>query len=178
MASIIQKINAVRNVVFLIVSLLYLIAMGCDSMLTRHAPSKDSYIELYLKKIDKSQIIKIDYVYKGEIGGVFTVARVQFKSPVIIKAKLEEVNNKDINPTIDTYDPLNMSESDKLILKHQLTIVTDGKMPPWLDFPFNQKMRIITESFDGNIDKGKPRYDRKWYIDDKTNVVYFCGSWG
>ena len=141
-------------------------------MLSRPGPSEDGYIADYFEYFDGSQIGNLDFVYKGGIGGAVTAARAQFKGPVKIRDFMVDAKIKAGNVTVGTHDPTKMTEIEKQLFEHRWTVVTDGKMPSWLDFPFNRKTRTVREA-----SEGPPRREKEWYIDDEHNVVYFIGGW-
>jgi hypothetical protein len=151
---------------------------GCPRALERPSPSRDGFIADYLEYFDQSHLEKLDYEYKGAIGGAFTVGRAQFKGPVKLRDGLVEVRTKAGKFTVGTYDPTRMTEQEKWAFNHQWTLATDGKMPSWLDFPFNRKMRTLREASEGSTRDARPRYEKEWYIDDEKNVVYIQGNWG
>jgi hypothetical protein len=139
-------------------------------MLDRQPPSKDSYIAIYFEYFDQKQIEKIDYDYKGAIGGIVSSARVQFKGPVKLSENVVDEAIKNGKIIVGTYDPAKMSKDDVESFKHQWTLASDGEVPSWLDFPFDKKMRKIKESRERK--DTSPGYDYEWYIDDDRNVVY------
>jgi hypothetical protein len=151
---------------------------GCGNMLDRPAPAKAEYIADYLEYFDGSQIEKLDYTYKGAIGGAFTVGRAKFKSPVELRDDLVETRVKAGLVTEGTYDPVEMAKEPALMqFRQELEVHAGGTIPSWFDFPFDRKMRMIREASEG---KGgvSPRYEKVWYIDDERNVVYIRGNWG
>jgi hypothetical protein len=156
--------------------LILLVILGCN-FLDRQAPSREDFISMYMWCFDEKQIEKIDYDYKGAIGGASTVAKVQFKGPVKMRTVMLEERVKEGKLTLGAYDPDKTTEDDKRMLMNHMTIVT-GEMPSWLDFPFNKYMQTIEESSEGDNRKSLPRYYHIWYIDDERNVVYFFGNWG
>jgi len=154
----------------------YMVFSGI-SFFDRPAPSRDGYIAGYFEYFDGTQIEKLDFDWKGAIGGIITVGRAKFKGPVKIRQIMVEERGKDGKISIGTYDPAKMTEEEVWEVKHQWTVITDGKMPPWLDFPFNRKMRTIEETYE-EIRDVRPRSYRAWYIDDAQDVVYVFGSCG
>jgi hypothetical protein len=140
---------------------------------TRPAPSSQvEYIARYMKHFDEREIERVDYVFKGGFRGAFTVARVQFKGPVKILGAVEA----------GTYDPDAFAKDPGAgaRFEDQRTLASDGKTPPWFDFPFGQRMRMCSEGREWDspeVRKGaQPPYRYKWYVDDKRNVVYFWGT--
>jgi hypothetical protein len=156
------------------------------SFLDRGPPSKDDYIAHCFDYVDGShvfegsQVEKVDFAWRGAIGGIVTVARAEFKGPVKVNDGMVDAKVKAGEFTIGTYDPAKTTEGDKLMLRHQFTVANHGETPSWLDFPFNRKMRMLTENVDRGPDPDHPRYPRNtiWYIDDERNVVYMYGCWG
>jgi len=163
--------------VFVVAITLFVSVSGCGNMLDRQAPSKDAYIAYYLEYFDGSQIEKLDYVYKGAIGGAATIGRAQFKGPVSLDNILLQEKIKEGLVTEGTYDPAEMAEQPMAMhFRHQWENHARGELPPWFDFPFDRKMRTISESFEG--DDNNPRHERIWYIDDERNIVYIRANWG
>ena len=182
----ISLVVAITGLFLLVVMLLFILKLSGKSFLDRGPPSKDDYIAHYFDYIEGShvfegsQVEKLDFVWHGAIGGIMTVARAKFNGPVKLNDAMVEAKVKAGEFTIGTYDPAKMIEGDKLQLKHQLTVITHGEVPSWLDFPFNCKMRMLTELIERGPDPERPRYPRHtiWYIDDEHNTVYMYGSWG
>ena len=157
-------------VILLLVSFGSNLFSGCN-MLDRSAPSQAQYIAEYMQHFDESQIEKIDYYYKGAIGGALTAARVQFKGPVEIRGDVK----------VGAYDPKTVTEDsgDMMWFRHRWENHCGGTLPAWFDFPFEQPMRTIREERDREeCREGEPVYHYEWYIDDRRNVVYFMGGWG
>ena len=50
--------------------------------LDRPSPSREGYLARYFEYFNTEQIEKLDYVYKGAIGGAMTVGRAKFKDSV------------------------------------------------------------------------------------------------
>jgi hypothetical protein len=173
----ISLVVAVTGLFLIAITLLLLPMLWGESFLDRPAPSKDGYISSHMQCFDRSQIENVDFVWHGAIGGIMTVGRAKFKGPVKLEDAMVEEKVKAGKFTIGTYDPAKMTEGDKLLLKQQLTVVTHGEMPSWLDFPFDRIMRTIREAAD-MVPGVHPRYETIWYIDDEHNVVYIYHCWG
>jgi hypothetical protein len=153
-----------------LVAFVPVLTLGCGVPFSRVRPSESDYIARYLKYFDPSQIEKLDFVYEGAVGGESTVARVQFKGPVVVRPLGKAA-------TEGVFDPAKLAkERDRLKFRRQWTFSAGGTLPSWFDLPFDRKMRLIQESQEGS--DGKPRYDWAWYVDDERNVVYFCGNRG
>ena len=149
-------------------AVLFVMASGCESVLSRPVPSQAEYLARYMNHFDGQEIENLEYVYKGAIGGELTVARAQFKGPVQILGVAET----------GTYDPAAMAgEPAGEEFRQRWTRVCGGTTPAWFDFPFDQKMRMIWEAREVTRD-GEPRLRYEWYIDDRRNVVYFWGTRG
>lgn len=152
---------------------------GCGGMLDRPRPSETDYVEDYLEYFDATQIEKLDYTYRGSIGGAGTVGRGKFKGPIRLK---NEILGKKIRTGAvkeGTYDPAKIKEPDKMLLQHQWETHAGGTIPSWFDFPYGRKLRVLTEEYEGRGgNDSRPRYEKVWYIDDENNVVYIRGNWG
>jgi hypothetical protein len=155
---------------------------GCGNFLERPTPSKDEYIQSYLEYFDGSQIEKLDYTYRGAIGGASTVGRAQFKGPVKLRKIMVDARIKSgLVIKEGTYDPAEMTkEPAAMQFRHEWENHAGGSLPPWFDFPFNRKMRTLTEASEGSRSptNPRPRYEKLWYIDDEHNVVYVRANWG
>lgn len=161
------------------VTLLFVLMLGCGGCLSRPGPSSDAeYVAGYFQYFDTSQVGKVDYLHSGEIGGIYTIARVQFKGPVKLRDILVEGRAKAGKIILGKYDPAKMTEEDAQAFKQQWMFFTRPKMPSWLDFPFDRQLRTIREASEGSTRDALPRIEQIWYIDDERNVVYFRGSWG
>jgi hypothetical protein len=170
MAIVEKKPHQVDKMFAIEMAFLLLFISGCGMPLSRPRPSEAEYIARYLMYFDSSQIEKIDYVYEGAVGGECTAARIQFKGPVKIRALGKFAKE-------GSYDPAKMkSEQAKREFREQWTFAAGGKLPSWLDFPFDKKMRMISEAQASSADE--PSYGWTWCIDDERNVVYFCGVKG
>jgi hypothetical protein len=172
-----MKLSATKKkIIFIQEAFLFLLISGCGNMLDRQPPSQENYIADYFNYFDGDQIKKLDFAFKGAIGGVITVARVEFKGPIKLKDVLIEPQVKAGTVVLGTYDPDKMKEDTRWLLETHCNSANNGKKPAWLDFPFDRKMRTITET--GKGDDSHPRYGRTWYIDEEQNVVYLFSSWG
>ena len=168
---------AVESVVLLVVVGLLLAVCSLDP-LSRPGPStEEEYANFCLEYFDTSNVEKVDWVWDGAIGGIMTFARVKFKGPIKLKDILVEGRIKAGKITLGEYDPAKMTVPEAESFEHQWTVLTDGELPAWLDFPFQRKLQTINESNEGDLD-GHPRYEKTWYIDDERSLVYFqyfCG---
>lgn len=150
-------------------------------MLARQPPSREAYVATYLECFDVSQVVNLDYVYHGAIGGAFTVGRAQFKAPVKVRDSMVREKIKAGLITEGTYDPTEMTnEPTAAAFKLEWEVHAGGKMPSWFDFPFNRRMRVFKEESEGvqSETDPRPRYEKVWYIDDEKSVVYIRGNWG
>jgi hypothetical protein len=148
--------------------------------LDRPTPSEDEYKAMYFEYFDTSQIERLDYVWKGAIGGVATVGKAKFRRSVKLKDILVEARIKAGRITWGTYDPTEMAqEPAATAFRDEWKWHTDGTMPSWFDFPFDRKMRTLREANEGcGGSNPRPRSETIWYIDDEQNVVYVRGNWG
>ena len=150
---------------------------GCGSFLDRPRPSREAYTADYLEYFDASQIEKLDYAYRGAIGGAMTVGRAKFKDSVRLKDLLVESRVKSGVLTAETYDPADTAEGPGATeFRHQWEVHAGGTIPPWFDFPFDRKMRVLRETGGGT--DAHPRYEKVWYVDEERGVVYIRGNWG
>jgi hypothetical protein len=149
---------------------------GCGNMLERPAPSEQGYLNEYFSYFDTSQIEKLDYVYKGAIGGAMTVGRAKFKQSVKLKNWLIEERIKSGRLLSTIYDPATVNETDAAIEQHQWENYANGTIPSWFDFSPKQKMRLLKEESEGS--EGHPCFGKAWYIDEERAVVYVRASWG
>jgi hypothetical protein len=159
-------------------ALLSVMLAACGSPLSRPTPSRDAFIAQYLAYFDSTQIEKLDFAYKGAIGGAVMVGRVQFKGPIRINDAMVNARVQAGNVTVGTFAPAKMAEEDKQDLIRQLKSPADGRMPSWLDLPFDRNMRMIRDAGEGDTRNAQPRYEKTWLIDDEHNVVYVYGNWG
>lgn len=156
---------------------IFLTLSGCGSMLDRPTPSREDYLAGYFEYFNPEQIEKLDYVYKGAIGGAMTVGRAKFKDSVKLRDSLIEARAESGQLEAGTYDPTAMGEETAAMeFEHQWKAHAGGTMPPWFDFPFDRQMRTLREASEGS-DK-EPRYEKVWYIDDERRIVYVRGNWG
>ncbi len=138
------------------------------SFLSRPVPSEAEYLSKYMTHFDERQIESIDYVYKGAVGGEATVAVVHFKGPVEVHGAVE----------VSAYDPAAIAEEPAASeFRERWAFAAGGILPPWFDFPYQQRMRMVWEAREGPND-GEPIYRFEWYIDDQRNMVYFRGVRG
>jgi hypothetical protein len=159
-----------------IVAYLVVVLFG-GNMLERQRPSEGAYIADYLEYFDGSQIEKLDYTYQGAIGGVRTVGRAKFKGPIKLRDGIVEAKIKAGLTTRGMYDPAEMTkEPAATLFRHEWEGYADGAIPSWFDFPFDRKMRTLTEAGKGS--NAEPRYEKVWYIDDDRNIIYIRGNWG
>ena len=130
----------------------------------RPAPaSRAEFIQRYMQPFDEREIKAVDYVFRGGMRGACILGRVQFKGPVRVLGGAE----------LRSYDPdLIVKEFGPLGFKDHLTIASEGKVPPWLDFPFEQRMRALREIRKICDQEGCPSDVYEWYIDDQRRVVY------
>ena len=146
-------------------------------MLDRQPPSREGYIAEYLEYFDASRIEKLDYVYKGAIGGAMTVGRATFLDSVKLDESLVEERTKSGRLVTGTYDPKEIAdEADATWFRRQWEVHAGGTLPSWFDFPFDRKMRTLREEDEGS--DGHPRYKKEWYIDDERNIAYVRANWG
>jgi hypothetical protein len=170
---------ALRTVEVLLAILFLAVAITllCGNGLSRQAPSQDGYLSQYFECFDTSQVEKLDFAFKGMFRGSFTLGRAKFKGPVELIKSMVEPKIKAGLMTMGTYDPAKPSETDKLWLRHECETFAGGSLPSWFDFPFDQKMRMVTEEDQGSLgDHPRPPYKNVWYFDDKCNIVYILGS--
>jgi hypothetical protein len=154
-----------------------LTSSGCGNFLERHAPDRDGYIARYFEFFDGSQIQKLDYAYKGAIGGDFTVGRAEFKGRVQLKDLMIQAKIKGGLVAAGMYDPAKMmKEPAAAEFRQRWEVHAGGTMPAWFDFPFDRKMRTLREASEGS--NSSPRYENIWYIDDEHNIVYVRGNRG
>jgi hypothetical protein len=154
--------------------------LGCGNMRDRHPPSGSAFISTYLKYFDASQIRKLDSAGHGAIGGMSVVGRAEFTGPIRLnKALIDEQVKKGLIKE-RFYDPAEMTkEPAAMNFRQQWEVHAGGTLPSWFDFPYNRKLRTITERDEGHGgDHPTPRYENIWYIDDQRNVVYVRGNWG
>jgi hypothetical protein len=151
---------------------------GCGNMLDRPAPTRDGYIEGYFEFFDVSQIDKLDFAWKGAIGGIMTTGRAHFKGSVRLRDVMVDARIKAGRITTETYDPSKLTEVELWAFKNRCLVPAGGKTPAWLDFPFDRKMRTIEEANKEDPDAPSCPFQRTWYIDDEHNVVYVLASWG
>lgn len=173
-ASHVAKVSLLSLVVLAVLPFL-----GCGNMLERQPPSEAAYIDDYLKYFDATQIAKLDYTYKGSIGGAMTVGRAKFKGPIRLDSEMLNAKIKAGTIKKGTYDPSKMNESDKMWLQHRWKTHAHGSIPSWFDFPYSRKLQTLTEEYEGRGgDDPRPRFEKVWYIDDENHVVYIRGNWG
>jgi hypothetical protein len=150
-----------------------------DGMLSRPTPTREGYLYQYFGYFDESQIDKLDYAYKGMFRGIFSVGRAEFKGPVKLNDVMVQAKIKAGLITEGTYDPTRMTEADVMWLRHEFETLAGGRLPSWFDFPFDRKMRKITEEDQGSLgDHGGPPHKNVWYIDDDKHIVYVRANCG
>ena len=132
---------------------------------------------MYFECFDGSQIEKLDFAYKGAIGGTRTVGRAQFKGSVKLRDSMIEARAKVGLVTEGMYDPAEMTKGAAMEFRDCWERHADRKIPSWFDFPFDRKMRLIKESSEGRTGRDPP-YEKVWYIDDEHNVVYVRANRG
>ena len=93
------------------------------SFLDRPAPSEEGYIAGYFEYFDGTQVEKLDFAWKGAIGGIITVGRAQFKGPVKIKQIMVDEHGKDGKISIGTYEPAKMTQEETWEIEHQWTVL-------------------------------------------------------
>ncbi|MFZ1934753.1 MAG: hypothetical protein WCB27_12645 [Thermoguttaceae bacterium] len=149
---------------------------GCGG-LERPRPSEAEYAEEYLAYFDATQIEKLDYTYRGSIGGAMTAGRVKFKGPIRLKSELLGAKIKAGTVKEGIHDPAKLKERDRMWIQHQWEAHSGGSIPSWFDFPYDRKLRTLTEESEGGDDP-RSHYEKVWYIDDENGVVYIRGNWG
>jgi hypothetical protein len=149
---------------------LFSVVCGCECSLSRPVPSAEEYRARYLGHFDQSRVERLDFVYSGAVGGVSTVARIEFAKYERIKVEKGLAENGVYDPAV-LNDQLSRKQFEEL-----WAVLSGGKVPVWLDFPFNRQMRTIREVKEG--DELSSRQWRTWYIDDERNIVYFLCTEG
>ena len=163
---------AVESLVMLAVVGL-LLAVCSINPLSRPGPTTEvEYADRFMEYFDTSNLERVEWVWEGAIGGIITFARVKFNGPIKRKVVLLDERIKAGKISAGRYDPAEITEPEAMEFKHQWTILTDGELPSWFDFPFDRKLQTIIETSEGDLD-GHPKYEKTWYIDDEQNIVYF-----
>jgi hypothetical protein len=147
-----------------------------DGLLTRQPPSKDGYLSEYFECFNASQVAQLDFAFKGMFRGSFTLGRAEFKGPVEPTTSVVDAKIKSGLMTKGTYDPAKMTDADKVWLRHQCESLAGGSLPSWFDFPFDRKMRMLTENNEYDAKNPSQPYETVWYFDDERNVVYVLGT--
>jgi hypothetical protein len=166
-------LRIVELAIFIVIMALSILVFWNGGLMSRPTPTKVEYSARYFEYFDASQIKTLEYVYEGAIGGEITMGKAKFRGSVTLKPLMIEARIKAGLATKGMYDPAKMTESDIMLFRDEWKKHAGGTIPSWFDFPFDRKLRTITESSEGS--KGHPGYEKVWYIDDEHNVVYIRG---
>ena len=140
---------------------------GCDEMFWKHRPSPSDYWARYFSRFGEVRVKTLDFTYAGSIGGEGTAARAVIEGGGPIKVDLR-------GAVAGIYEPAELRDvGARLDFEDRWAAPTHGRLPAWYDFPYERRMRTVTETHAQTA--SSPAYCFVWYLDDERGVVYFLG---
>lgn len=141
-----------------------IIIAGCAGGFDRPRPSRDQYLAKNLPEIPSAQIARLDFAYRGSVGGSVSLARVEVKEVKWVAPLWSIPEKMTLNFNKDTPD-----ETAELFLKSILTVAEDvgyeKSIPAWVDITYTEPIYM-------HEDGAGTRRSRTFLLSKNSPVFY------